>query len=81
MSAKVKDLNTVGVQRESDNQLLVKVIHFCWFILTVTIDLPLQPELGKIRSRCYSLPGEEFTYGVRSTSLDGGVAEGTVCCV
>ena len=39
--------------------------------------LILKSELGKVRSRCYTLPGEEFTYGVKNTPLDGGVAEGT----
>ena len=43
-----------------------------------SVILILKSELGKVRSRCYTLPGEEFTYGVKSTPLDGGVAEGIV---
>ncbi|XP_075690231.1 cilia- and flagella-associated protein 77 isoform X1 [Rhinoderma darwinii] len=32
-------------------------------------------ELGKIKKRCYSLPGPDFTYGQSSFLREGGVAE------
>uniref|UniRef100_A0A8C5WKN4 Uncharacterized protein n=1 Tax=Leptobrachium leishanense TaxID=445787 RepID=A0A8C5WKN4_9ANUR len=34
----------------------------------------LRAELGKIKRRCYSLPGPDFTYGLNSFLREGGVA-------
>lgn len=36
----------------------------------------IQPELGKPRRRCFSLPPADFTYGMRTVCFDGGAAEG-----
>ncbi|NXN81972.1 CFA77 protein, partial [Bombycilla garrulus] len=34
-----------------------------------------QPELGKPKRNCYSLPGPDFTYGIYMPKRDGGVPE------
>ncbi|KAM4665009.1 cilia- and flagella-associated protein 77 isoform 2-T2 [Discoglossus pictus] len=34
-------------------------------------------ELGKIKTRCYTVPGPNFTYGMNSNMKEGGVAEAT----
>ena len=35
-----------------------------------------QPELGRSIKHFYTLPSDDFTYGMRSSSKDGGAAEG-----
>ncbi|XP_078497664.1 cilia- and flagella-associated protein 77 [Lissotriton helveticus] len=37
--------------------------------------LQKRTEAGKVRTRCYSLPGPEFVYGILNTARDGGVPE------
>ena len=38
--------------------------------------LRVQPELGKVTTRFFTLPSDDFTYGRRSVGKDGGTAEG-----
>uniref|UniRef100_A0A8C5R0U1 Uncharacterized protein n=1 Tax=Leptobrachium leishanense TaxID=445787 RepID=A0A8C5R0U1_9ANUR len=41
---------------------------------TVHFRFVTEAELGKIKRRCYSLPGPDFTYGLNSFLREGGVA-------
>ena len=36
----------------------------------------VQSQLGKPRTRCFSLPPSNFTYGMKNVCVDGGAAEG-----
>jgi hypothetical protein len=37
--------------------------------------LLVQSQLGKPRSRCFTLPGPDFTYGMKNICVDGGAVE------
>jgi len=50
----------IGCQRET---MLKNELHYL-------------PQLGKSRARGHQLPPQQFTYGVASQKLDGGVPEG-----